>query len=188
MSATIAWLGNFMVFFWRQQIDTKCPMPSDWRPARPDPAVGLLTAYGLSSFTYGVLGLAMLTIFAGAFELPPVVQVPMALQGSCLIVQSVATLLADVCFIGRDSVWHAIDRWMALCNVLFFTGNVYWISLGERVWFATGGLAGMLALSASRHHRAHGSTASFALWHVRWHVAYPLVVAVWLAWRVTALA
>ena len=82
-------------------------------------------------------------------------------------------------------MWHAIDRWVALCNTIFVASNFIWVSWPEGVYFAVSLVSGILLINTSRHHRIHGTTASFALWHTRWHLWFPLVLAVWLLWRVT---
>ena len=165
-----------------KQFDTKSNMHENWDPVN-DKRLAWYTPYGLSSFTYAILGVLQLTVFAGNFDIEPHVPVPLPLEAACLVLQSLATLLADVVFMGEDSCWHALDRVAATLNVLLVLCNMAWISWLERLLYLVVVLSGLSLLRCSRAARLAGDIPGVACWHGFWHLWFPCGLAMWLALR-----
>ena len=183
MSEVVLTRVNSFVEF---QFSKDSTYPSTW--SRSHPKLQLWTFYGLSSFSYSILGILMLTAFRGNYARAPQIGIPQSAHAAALICQSVATLNADVFNLTRDSMWHALDRWVAFSNVVFLASNLFWVSWFEIAIFSVGLVGGYELLNRSRLARlptsgdAH-TEEGFAFWHGAWHWGYPTLVAGWLCFR-----
>ena len=102
------------------------------------------TIYGFSSFTYGFVGFIMYFFLQNIFTTEKYnVPIPIKYYAICLMLQSFVTFFADVYFINEESIFHNIDRFVALFNTLFFCVAFYNISIIEKVIFTAGLINGL---------------------------------------------
>lgn len=73
--------------------------PSSWD--LDDARISLASLYGLSSFAYVLAGVLMLTYFSELHFAEAALERLIMLEGACLCVQTLATVQADVVWLGR---------------------------------------------------------------------------------------
>jgi len=167
--------------------DCNCFVPKHWDVDSAD-EVRWFSVYGISTFTYMLVGLLMMTVFDGNYAIePPLTMIPQAVQGMGLCFQSFATGMADVNHLGKTSVWHLFDRLVATTNVLIVGANLLSeISWVERLYFVALLAAGLSLLNLSRLEREgkpEGSITLFARYHAEWHLSFPLGLVLWMLYR-----
>ena len=91
--------------FWSTQFSVDSEFPSGWDLT--DTRISLTSPYGLSSFTYACTGVLMLTFFSDLNYRQSALKTLVLIEGACMCIQSVATIHADVLWLGRTSAWHA---------------------------------------------------------------------------------
>mmetsp|Transcript_9380 Transcript_9380/g.17113 ORF Transcript_9380/g.17113 Transcript_9380/m.17113 type:complete len:230 (-) Transcript_9380:276-965(-) len=166
----------------RFMLDTTTITPSSWRGVKYPSKFGM---YALSSFTYCLLGLALLTVFRELKEYNGFI----ILDGILLMTQSSITYIADVLYFGHNSIWHAVDRSYAtfLTTFITLTKILYMDHIEILIGVIT--LAfGYYCLGKSRLHRSESGANwdEYLYWHTLWHLTCPLGMFVMVA-RVAAV-
>jgi hypothetical protein len=143
---------------------TKSVIPAKWRAQLARPA----SLYGISSWSYTVLGLFVL---AQARDCPRSLPgatshacLPAELEALLVIVQGALSFMADVWNIGRPSLFHCLDRSSAVCLVcaqLLKFGSAT-LPAGEVLFVWSSLAVSLLCKLMSGRAIAAGSAVSFA--------------------------
>jgi len=148
----------------------------------------LFWCYYFSSFTYSIVGAAMLL----HFDLPAVYHaaapLPMTAYACLLVVQGLLSWSADVWAralrgFSRHPLYLA-DRVVATAVTVYtlYLGPVCWGAHSTPVQqgIAASALGGLLPFCLSQHTLRRGRLHAFMAWHVAWHLSIPGVAAAWL--------
>lgn len=170
----------------------KSVIPAKWRAQLARPA----SLYGISSWSYTVLGLFVL---AQARDCPRSLPgatshacLPAELEALLVLVQGALSFMADVWNIGRPSLFHCLDRSSAVCLVcaqLLKFGSAM-LPAGEVLFVWSSLAVSLLCKLMSGRAIAAGSAVSFARWHLCWHFSLPALMISyhWWRWRFSEVA
>jgi len=169
-----------ILMLWSMQFSVDSEFPSAWDGN--DARVSLASLYGLSSFTYATCGVVMLTYFSELThdDDDKVLQTLVMLEGAFMCAQTVATVQADVVWLGRPSIWHAVDRATAAANTLLVMTNTLFLQWDSVLLYVFTVISGLAMLSRSRQARVNGGLGEYAAWHTVWHLWFPFGLLVWL--------
>ena len=140
--------------------------------------------YGLSSFSYGILGILIFICFKNNFKTEKHgIPIPIYLYISGLIIQSIVTFMADVYFINSESICHNIDRFVALINTLSFSICFFWMSFFGKIILIFGLTNGLYLFKLSRYYRKRSNLKLYTYYHSLWHIILPAYIFIWLIFR-----
>eukprot|EP00746_Dinoflagellata_sp_MGD_P009905 gnl/MRDRNA2_/MRDRNA2_120296_c0_seq1.p1 gnl/MRDRNA2_/MRDRNA2_120296_c0~~gnl/MRDRNA2_/MRDRNA2_120296_c0_seq1.p1 ORF type:complete len:214 (-),score=6.07 gnl/MRDRNA2_/MRDRNA2_120296_c0_seq1:89-730(-) len=138
--------------------------------------------YGPCCFAYSVFGI-FVGVFSDELERRYPIPWPWKVQAMLLILQGLASFLADFVSLSRSSWWHLIDLLMATTLTSSFACifMLFDMDAPQRIFGVTGLLTGMGLFYLSRSARKKNwGPLSYARFHTAWHLCYPSTGIIWL--------
>ena len=166
-------------------LDTNSLSPDEWRNnGLLEPRNLFFTIYGVSSFSYTIIGFLMAFVFPHTFSIEPEIPISPVLEGTGMIIQSFMTLMADVLMMHKKrSYFHSADRIVATVNTGLIASNMIFVSWGERILYMVVVPLGSMILIESRRARDNNNFKGYLRWHTMWHSIYPFALLIWLLYR-----
>lgn len=170
-----------ITYYFTKNFDDDPSIPDTWINNK---LIKWNSIYGLSSFTYGILGIAMIFLFKDNFDSKNYnVPIPIYLLGTLLIIQSFVTFMGDVYCVDKPCLWHKIDKYLATFNTLVFSICMFYISIIEKLVFSFGIVNGLYFFKQARISRKNNNIENYAFYHSLWHLTFPLYLLGWLLYR-----
>jgi len=161
---------------WYDRYRPKSSVPGHWRKQ-----VFQVPYYAPSCFSFSMLG-----VLVGFYREELTTKLPCLLpwtwMAALLILQGVASFMADVYSLAKSSWWHLVDALQASFLVGIYTEvMIFGLSHGslrgslQLLCAAAGYLGAFVAFMRSRGSRkgADASAARYAFWHSLWHFIFP---------------
>ena len=153
----------------------KSSLPPPWRKHLAIP----LSVYGLSSFTYTIVGLHALALWTACPSAIPEWPQSIAVIEACLVtLQGLWSFCSDVLNAARDSSFHIVDRVSAVSLL-----GLQFVKLGgfmrnmpteHLMWMWSGLIVAIVCKLRGYRAILDGSRESFRFWHIVWHFSLPL--------------
>ena len=161
-------------------VSPKSSVPPSWRAHLSKP----LSLYGMSSFTYSVTGLHALFMSLHCPGALPAWADYFTVEAVLVTIQGVLSFCADVLNIGRPSIFHVLDRCLALTltglQLLKFAVILPpWMSRGELAFVWLGIAVGIYCKVQGYNAILHKQMERFRTWHIWWHFVMPLAIGAW---------
>lgn len=152
-------------------------VPEEWAEGKRSPL--LYGPYGLSSFTYTILGIYL--IAAIPFNNMTVLGTPPIVDGSILIIQGIVSYGCDVYTFGFSSIFKIFDRCSALIQGLWWTLKLTYVPMTwfEYIIFIGSGIIGVVCKFRGEIAMRKLQWIPFLVWHSLWHLIVPLGLFVW---------
>ena len=147
--------NNPIINFFHPLFDTSNLTPDEWRTnGLLDPKNLFFTYYGISSFSYTIIGFLIAFVFPNTFYIDPVIEISPVFEGICIMLQTPFTLMADVLSMYKEkSYFHPIDRIVATFNTGLIASNIIFVKWGEKILYLLVPPIGSLILIESRKAR-----------------------------------
>ena len=136
--------------------------------------------YILSAFFYSFLGVLILTKFKDTI---PNLKNILFIQGILLIIQSIFSYFADVKSNGKKSNWHIYDRLISIFNTIFIFSNILWLPYIDISIYIITLIGGLILLKKSRQSRHNLKYNDYLIYHILWHLWFPLGILLWLLYN-----
>lgn len=140
----------------------------------------LYKLYILSSFFYVFIGFLILTIFQ---DIIPNLENILFIQGILLIIQSIFAYHADVKYIDETTNWRICDRIMAIFTTIFIFSNILWLPYTDICIYIITLISGLLLLKISRNKCKNLKFEEYLMYHILWHLWFPLGLLLWLLYN-----
>merc|ERR1712228_207422 len=150
-------------------------VPEEWGEGKRMPL--LYGPYGLSSFTYSILGLWIL-IFVRDNH---VLGTPFYIDGTLLFVQGIVSYGCDVYTFGFSSIFKILDRCSALVQGIWWIAKLIYVSMSIAEYFVFIGFA-MIAIVCKFKGEVSMRNLQwnqFLIWHSLWHFFVPIGLFIW---------
>ena len=177
--------NNPIINFFHPLFDTSNLTPDEWRTnGLLDPKNLFFTYYGISSFSYTIIGFLIAFVFPNTFYIDPVIEISPVFEGICIMLQTPFTLMADVLSMYKEkSYFHPIDRIVATFNTGLIASNIIFVKWGEKILYLLVPPIGSLILIESRKARDGNNYNEYLKWHTLWHCIYPISLFLWILYR-----
>ena len=156
-------------------------MPKEWCNSTQ---LDWFSPYGISCFSYSVIGWLFYVFFytSYVFSTYPI-PIPIMLHIFGLTTQSLFSFMGDVVYKKKKNVWHTIDRFSAVFNIIFLAANIFWVSNIEKYIFLFGIINGIYIFKKSRKYRKELNINKYAYYHTLWHLILPFYLLIWIVYR-----
>ena len=150
-------------------------MPEEWAEGKKFPS--LYGPYGLSSFSYTILGIWIVVAIRGTYTLGT----PPAIDGTLLIIQGLVSYGCDVYTFGYSSVFKIMDRCEAVVVFLWWTAKIFYVRQQwyEYVIFIGTGVVAVAFKMKGEVAMRNLEWVQFTVFHALWHYTVPLGLFVW---------
>lgn len=174
-------MDNFQIKFLYNIFKNDPSMPMEWCNS---PRLGWVSPYGISCFSYSVIGLLIFGFFNTTYVLSSYpIPIPILLHVFGLIFQGLFSFIGDVVYKKKKNIWHDIDRLCAMFNCIFLLANVFWVSMMEKFIFLLGFINGVFIFKKSRKYRKELNINKYAYYHTLWHLTFPFYLLIWIVYR-----
>ena len=140
----------------------------------------LYKLYILSSFFYIFIGFLILTLFQNTI---PNLKNILFIQAILLIIQSIFAYHADVKYIDETTNWRICDRIMAIFTTVFICSNMLWLPYIDSCIYIITLITGLLLLKISRDKCKKSKFDEYLMYHILWHLWFPLGLLLWLLYN-----
>ena len=140
----------------------------------------LYKLYILSSFFYIFIGFLILTLFQNTI---PNLKNILFIQAILLIIQSIFAYHADVKYIDETTNWRICDRIMAIFTTVFICLNMLWLPYIDSCIYIITLITGLLLLKISRDKCKKSKFDEYLMYHILWHLWFPLGLLLWLLYN-----